>query len=82
MDDATRLGRENAYQVTRHIEGCEVTEWGLTKREYFAAIVTQGFCANAELWTRDPNMIAKWGVEQADALLRALSAPPANERRE
>lgn len=52
-------------------------EGGLSKREYFAALIMQGFC------TKDPNdgrmacdkkPIAEWAVKRADALLAALAA--------
>jgi hypothetical protein len=51
--------------------GYEVKFGGLTKREYFVAKAMQGFCGG------DTNqipyeMIAKWSVDMADAILIAL----------
>lgn len=45
---------------------------GMTKRELFAAMATQGFCANSDLtgWTNAK--AAKMAVEQADALIYEL----------
>lgn len=47
---------------------------GLTKREHFAAMAMQGFCAHESIAEQDASKIAKYAVEQADALLRALAA--------
>jgi hypothetical protein len=44
----------------------------LTKREQFAAMAMQGHCANAELTDTPAEVIAKWSVEQADALIAEL----------
>lgn len=42
---------------------------GLTKREYFAAMAMQGFCANRTVPTC---LVAERSVIQADALLKEL----------
>jgi ribosomal protein L7/L12 len=47
---------------------------GLTKREYFAALALQGELAN-ESAPAPYDLRAKWAVEAADELLKALSAP-------
>lgn len=49
----------------------------LTKRELIAAMAMQGFSANPDkqLMSRDFACIAEWAVNQADALLGALSKP-------
>lgn len=45
--------------------------FGLTKREYFAAMAMQGmFSANVE---DESTTITKWAVEAADALIAELS---------
>lgn len=66
-DSAAQVGPQ-----TWHFEG-------LTKREYFAALAMQGL--NARIDHLCPNKgltmeqtIAKWAVEQADALLAELNA--------
>jgi len=47
---------------------------GLTKREHFAAMAMQGLMSNTEVFNDcHSNDIAKWSVQQADALLKALS---------
>jgi hypothetical protein len=48
----------------------------LTKREYFAAMAIQGFCANED-WYKRSNGTATWyshkAVEIADALIEELN---------
>jgi hypothetical protein len=44
----------------------------LTKREQFAVMAMQGHCANADLTDTPAEVIAKWSVEQADALIAEL----------
>lgn len=44
----------------------------LTKRELFAGLAMQGFCARSEHWDSSSAM-AEDAVELADALLRALA---------
>jgi len=47
---------------------------GLTKREYFAAMVMQGIIANMKLGEDSGyETIAEWSVKQADALIEALN---------
>lgn len=47
---------------------------GLTKREYFAAMVMQGITANMKLGEDSGyETIAEWSVKQADALIEALN---------
>lgn len=47
-------------------------ERGLTKREHFAALAMQGFCANPSLNDSDSDMTADCAVKFADALLKRL----------
>lgn len=47
-------------------------EWGLTKRELFAAMAMQGLLMNHSIWDEDAATIAKWATEQSDALLDQL----------
>lgn len=46
--------------------------FGLTKREYFAAMALQGFCANINPQYMVDNWIAKMAVKQADELIKEL----------
>jgi len=46
-------------------------EWGLTKREAFSMAAMQGFCACPAV-IANPEKLAGYAVEQADALLMAL----------
>lgn len=70
-------GQELAFPFveTREMQG-ESISFGLTKREHFAALAMQGLCANTAYGDTQDEFIAKWSVDQADALLRALSTPP------
>lgn len=45
---------------------------GLTKREHFAALAMQGFCATGELDGVTYEQIANASINAADALLAAL----------
>ncbi|TAA20317.1 hypothetical protein EA660_18170 [Pseudoxanthomonas winnipegensis] len=49
---------------------------GLTKRELFAAMAMQGVNACSEFADARVEIIAKYAVEQADALLAALEKQP------
>lgn len=67
-------GNEPAYgfAATHGIHDCSP---GLTKRELFAAMAMQGLCSNQLTFKRDgvtDEEIARWSVQQADALLDAL----------
>lgn len=52
------------------------TQFGLSKREYFAAMAMQGLCAN-EQWYKNSNGNPEWysnkAVEIADALITELN---------
>lgn len=49
---------------------------GLTKREFFAALMLQGIVtATAEAWTGSMNTDATNAVNLADALIEALNTP-------
>lgn len=52
----------------------ECPSYGLTKREYFAAMAMQGLCANAWWNLASSATIARWSIEHADALIAALAA--------
>lgn len=54
---------------------------GLTKREYFAGIAFQGFLANDRVIKHTPEkeIIARWSVQYADALLAELEKETANQ---
>lgn len=70
-------GKEPAYP-SNDKTGMDYTinHGGLTKRELFAAMAMQGLCANPETYAAASNAsedeIARWSVQQADALLAAL----------
>lgn len=48
-------------------------QWGLTKRELFAAMAMQGMCSAEWAKAHAFDELARWSVEHADALLAALS---------
>ena len=56
-------GDRRAFPADEHTH----TDGGLTKREYFAAMAMQGYTGQLEI-----EITAKWSVEMADALLKAL----------
>ncbi len=49
---------------------------GLTKRELFAAMAMQGFCANEAYIDTGFVELAAYSVSQADALIRRLNESP------
>jgi len=62
------------------VEGVFPPEYGLTKREYFAAFVCMGLYANPDIASRseigDFNIVKgveQFSVHQADALIAALN---------
>jgi hypothetical protein len=74
-DEARNLGNELAYP---HAESeadypMGYSQYGLTKREYFAAMSMQGLLANSAIddWTIIE--CAKYSVKHADALLEELA---------
>lgn len=52
-------------------DGPNVPAYGLTKREYFAAMAVQGLLACDDTW--EPATVAARAKRHADALLEALS---------
>ena len=46
-------------------------EWGLTKREYFAAKIMEGFAVSKHVWESDE--VARRAVLWADELINALN---------
>lgn len=57
-----------------NVEGIESKRWsGMTKREYFAAMAMQGYCANEMTNEKDYDIVAKMAISQADALLHQLN---------
>lgn len=69
----TKVGEgEDDYQPLKDGQktGWEIKFAGLTKREYFAIMVLQGFSTRAHLHV---SIASKMAVEQADALLEELS---------
>lgn len=51
--------------------------FGITKREYFAAMAIQGILANPELFGLSSGILSdifsKWAVKQADSLINELN---------
>jgi hypothetical protein len=72
-------GNESAFPVIKKVgDGLgpisSVVEPGLTKREYFAAMILQGLCANSSpeiIQTSIP--LAEIATRQADELLKQLN---------
>ena len=61
-------GKQMTFPITIEDNGnASVTHLGLTKREYFAGLAMQGYTGQLDI-----ESIAKWSVEMADALLKAL----------
>lgn len=61
---------------------CGDWQFGMTLRAHFAGLAMKGIieaCTNANLHhsaqTPDAELIAKWSVEQADALIAELNSP-------
>ena len=72
---AVSAGNEPAWPV-HELNGHgqqELTCVGLTKRELFAAMAMQGYCAVHEGWDEPASEVARCAVDMADALLAALS---------
>lgn len=51
---------------------------GINKREYFAAMAIQGYCASVGHTCMPHSMIAKWAVKMADELLKQLESDENN----
>lgn len=52
------------------LAGSHDAEYGLSKREYFAAMAMQGLLAH---YGNDDSRIADWAISEADALLAELA---------
>jgi len=58
------------WELTAHGDLVVITDqYGLTKREYFAAMAMQGMLSDPERY----GAIAKWAVKFADALIEELN---------
>lgn len=65
---------DSAFASAALGDGRSIHEYGLTKREYFAAMVVQGMTVNgAEMWNSHARTIAKQAVEITDALIEVLN---------
>jgi hypothetical protein len=70
---SNKNGDNLAYPLAYTVDGFVQPSFGLTKRELFAAMAMQGFCANVKASTQwDGETRAQKAVRQADALLDAL----------
>jgi hypothetical protein len=66
-------GNEPAFPCVNVVPGAIHDSYGISKREYFAALALQGLLALPQS-TRSPrNLVAEEAVLQADALLEALA---------
>ena len=72
----SKIKDEPAFPVA---DGAAVYATGLTKREYFAGLAMQGYCANPEMRHTSIEAIGKYSVQQADALLSALNKDAEHE---
>ena len=68
-------GLDSAFPfVVDDISKNQCTYSGLTKREYFAALVMQGYAANSDrIYHENVERNAEWAIQQADALIAKLS---------
>lgn len=64
---------ENTHRDQHAFPTPEYSKWGLTKREYFAAMAMQGFLSNARLIANKEETAAA-AVKMADHLIAALNA--------
>lgn len=66
--------KDSAFSFEGGQNNGEQPERGLTKREYFAAMAMQGFCANAESYVNcEFDEVAEMSLFQADALIEELN---------
>ena len=74
---STRPG-DPAYPVTDYTGDYPITEPGLTKREYFAALSMQGLITRGYEGGQSipQDIMASWAVGAADALIAALNEEP------
>jgi hypothetical protein len=74
------IGNEPAMPTIEHDgQGGTIQGFGLTKREYFAALAIQGWLAGYPNYEPDPHYAAKRAVEIADALIQTLNEEVSNE---
>lgn len=74
MNGPETKGEDCVYPVSTPVG----PEWGLTKREYFAALALQGMLAGPRDFRLDRLSIreaAELATDAADALIAALNAP-------
>lgn len=69
-------GEESAFPEISDIPQFNSRTYGLTKREYFAAMALQGLLANQNLTNIDDATIAMTCIDAADALINALNQKP------
>ncbi len=62
-----------AFPSELKIDGKTVAIYpGLNKREYFAGLAMQGFCANENKLNNTPKFIAELSIKLADEILKQL----------
>lgn len=73
MTNEQRNGDQPVYPtLDGGLNGLTLREWGMTKRELFAAMAMQGLAAAGGYNPTEHDNVAHWAVKQADALLTAL----------
>lgn len=70
---------ESAFPIVQEVQkeytdgtSMDVTDYGLTKREWFAGMAMQGFCSNHQV-AETAVELAKWAAGFADALIAELN---------
>ena len=66
-------GQESAFPEVQELPQFNHHSYGLTKREYFAAIAMQGILSNAHSHSLSRKEVAISSVEMADALIEELN---------
>jgi len=59
--------------ISGHDTISNVPNTPLTKREYFAGLAMQGYCANSSLATEPDSLLAEYAIKTADALIDELN---------
>lgn len=65
----TTIANDSMHPI---LDGTHVPEFGLTKREYFAAMAMQGICANTNQ-RLGPRELTETAVRIADHLIQQLN---------
>jgi hypothetical protein len=71
--NTTHPGSPLKPELLKFKDGSEIVNMGLTKREYFAAMAMQGIFSDRPFSEFEFSKLAKWSVQQADALIEELN---------